>query len=113
MFSLFRLFRKGAATNINISIDEFDKKLKTNAVLVLDVRTAAECKGPYKKIPAAINIPLQELTARIKELDKFKNREIAVICQSGSRSRSAAKYLNKNGFNALNVLGGMSAYKNR
>jgi rhodanese-related sulfurtransferase len=113
MFSLFRLFGKSTTSNINITTDEFDKKLKTNAVLVLDVRTAAECKGPYKKIPSAINIPLQELTARIKELDKFKNREIAVICQSGARSRSAAKFLGKCGFTTFNVMGGMSAYKNR
>ncbi len=113
MFSLFGLFGKSSAPNINISAEEFSKKLKTNAVLVLDVRTASECKGSYKKIPSAINIPLQELSSRMKELEKFKTREIAVICQSGSRSRSAAKYLNKNGFTALNVLGGMSAYTNR
>ena len=65
MFSLFGLFGKSNAPNINITADEFGKKLKTNSVLVLDVRTAAECKGPYKKIPSAVNIPLQELSSRI------------------------------------------------
>jgi rhodanese-related sulfurtransferase len=113
MFSLFGLFGNSSAANTNITIEVFSKKLKTNSVVVLDVRTAAECKGPYKKIPAAINIPLMELSSRMKELDKFKNHEIAVICQSGGRSRSAAKLLNKNGFTALNVMGGMSAYINR
>jgi rhodanese-related sulfurtransferase len=113
MFSLFGLFGKSTSPDNNITCDEFSKKLKTNSVLVLDVRTAAECTGPYKKIASAINIPLQELSTRIKELEKFKNREIAVICQSGARSRSAAKFLSKNGFNVHNVLGGMSAFKNR
>jgi rhodanese-related sulfurtransferase len=41
---------------------------------------------------------------------KYKDKEIAVICRSGNRSHYATEALNKNGFNAKNVLGGMLEY---
>ena len=37
------------------------------------------------------NIPLNELASRASQLDK--NKEVIVICQSGMRSKQAAKVL--------------------
>jgi len=43
-------------------------------------------------------------------LEKYKDRNIAVICRSGHRSKIATEILLKNGYKAINVLGGMRAY---
>jgi len=74
-------------------------------ILVLDVREAAEFA--FNHIPEAISIPLGELEDRFDELNKEK--EIYVICRTGSRSDLASRKLTENGFvNVKNVIPGMS-----
>lgn len=53
-------------------------------------------------------IPLEQLPARLAELDRSK--EIAVHCRSGARSALAAELLIANGFVAKNVSGGILAW---
>jgi len=77
-------------------------------VVLLDVRTDSERKS--RSIKGSIHIPLQELSGRIGELEKYKNREIICYCHSGARSASATAMLIKNGFNAANMSGGISAW---
>jgi len=75
-----------------------------NAVL-LDVRTPEEWATDGRS-PDAILIPLQELEARLDELDR--NGTIMVICRSGNRSRPAAELLRQAGFSRVTeVEGGM------
>jgi rhodanese-related sulfurtransferase len=91
-----------------ITVDELNEKLKFGKhPLVLDVRQPDEFRAGH--ITGAKLIPLNELHKKMKELPK--GREIVCICASGSRSVSAAKILAKEGFNVLNVQGGMSAWR--
>ncbi|MEK7018067.1 rhodanese-like domain-containing protein [Bacillus sp. FSL R9-9410] len=72
----------------------------------IDVRTVGEYRGNYMK--GFQNIPLNELASKVNQLDK--NKEVIVICQSGMRSKQAAKVLKKLGFQRIiNVSGGMNA----
>ena len=83
----------------------------TNLVL-LDVRNPYELEDKsLGHIDGVLNIPLPELEKRLSELDEFKDKDIAVICRSGRRSGVATDLLVKNGFNAVNVLGGMVQYR--
>jgi rhodanese-related sulfurtransferase len=83
---------------------ELDAKLKDpKRPLLLDVRQPEEFRSGH--IPGAKLIPLGELSQRLKELPK--NKEIVCVCASGSRSRSATKMLIGEGYNALNMNGGM------
>lgn len=94
------------------TMEQFKEKLKNDKeLIVLDVRTPEEVAGG--KIENAINIPVQVLEQRINELDKYKDKEIAVICRTQNRSSAAANILVKNGYNAKFVLGGMSAYSQK
>ena len=56
-------------------------------------------------MPGAVNIPLDQLRARLGELPR--DREIHVICRSGQRAYYATRVLLQNGFNARNISGGM------
>lgn len=76
-------------------------------VKILDVRTPGEHQGGY--IKGALLIPLQTLTAQISQLNK--NENYYVICHSGARSATACNFLSQNGYQVINVLGGMSAYR--
>jgi rhodanese-related sulfurtransferase len=88
--------------------DEISKRLKTNNVLLLDVRTEPERKKGH--IKGSVHIPLNQLRSRQEELTKFKNKEIVCYCRSGNRSLNAAVFLQKHGFNASNLKGGMVAW---
>jgi rhodanese-related sulfurtransferase len=97
-----------------MSIEEFTKLQKSDSSLVvLDVRTPPELKGPLGKIEGVINIPVQNLKARINELDEYKDKKIAIICRTGNRSGVAQKILENRGFDAVNILGGMKEYREK
>ena len=99
----------------NITVKELKTKMKENPdLIILDVRTPKELNGPLGKIDGAINIPVQELDKRVDELDRYKDKEIAVICRTDNRSSIATKILMGHGFNKVeNVKGGMTAYRNQ
>lgn len=96
------------------TMEQFKEKLKSDKeLIVLDVRIPEELAGPLGKIDGAINIPVQVLESRLSELEKYKNKEIAVICRTQNRSSVAANILNKKGYNAKYVLGGMTAFQQK
>jgi rhodanese-related sulfurtransferase len=77
----------------------------------LDVRTIKEHK--VKSIPNTDCIPVQEIKERIEELNDHRDKKIIVYCRSGNRSGIATKILNKNGFNAINMIGGMNGWEGK
>ena len=48
-------------------------------IALIDVRSADEFRGPLGHIAGAINIPLAELSPKIRELTEFKRRPIVTI----------------------------------
>ena len=87
----------------SISTSELEAKLR-EPIHLLDVRTPTEFHRGH--IKNAKNVPLTEIgsyTPATKET-------LYVICQSGVRSKIAAKKLKKKGYNVINVRGGMRAW---
>ena len=74
---------KKAGPSINISPNSF----------LVDVRTAEEFK--QGSVPNAVNIPLDQVEARLSEFDN--KDDIIVFCRSGNRSGQAKTILEKNG----------------
>ena len=97
----------------SITVDQLREKMSADTNLViLDVRTPAELEDKsLGHIDGVLNIPVQELEARLSELEKYKNDEIYVICRSGRRSAAATNILLKKEFKAINVEGGMVQYR--
>ncbi len=95
----------------SITVQELSAHIDTvKNIVILDVSTPGEFTGPLGHIDGALLIPVQQLSARVTELQKFKDLEIHVICRSGNRSVRASKILNSNGYQATNILGGMKAW---
>ncbi|EOQ34534.1 rhodanese-like domain-containing protein [Bacillus cereus group sp. RP37] len=89
----------------NINGKELQNVVGKKGKQLIDVRTVGEYRGNHMK--GFRNIPLNELASRASQLDK--NKEVIVICQSGMRSKQAAKVLKKLGFqHVINVSGGMN-----
>jgi adenylyltransferase/sulfurtransferase len=73
---------------------------------LLDVREAWELG--VASVPDVVHIPMGEIAERVGELDSSK--ETVVLCRSGRRSLEVAKYLQQNGFRAVNLTGGILAW---
>jgi NADPH-dependent 2,4-dienoyl-CoA reductase/sulfur reductase-like enzyme/rhodanese-related sulfurtransferase len=76
-------------------------------VYVLDVREPEEFRAGT--VPGAVNIPLDQLRARLSELPQ--DREIWVTCRVGQRAYYACRILTQHGFRARNLSGGYSTYE--
>ena len=62
--------------------------------VIVDVRSLEEFRAGAN--PKSINIPLDQIAARCKTLDKEK--PVIVCCASGTRSMAAASILRQEGF---------------
>lgn len=85
------------------------KIFSESKAIFLDVRTRSEHE--LKSIPNSLLIPVSELPYRIDELLKFKEQDIVVYCRVGNRSGVATDYLTQNGYTAMNLLGGIEAWR--
>ncbi|MBP1157046.1 MULTISPECIES: rhodanese-like domain-containing protein [unclassified Paenibacillus] len=88
----------------NHELEERMTKANLDDVVFIDVREEHEFKSGY--IEGMNNKPLSTLNETYSTLPKDK--EIVIICRSGSRSMQAAELLKENGYEKLiNVKGGM------
>ncbi|MCW9048286.1 MAG: rhodanese-like domain-containing protein [Gammaproteobacteria bacterium] len=99
-------------TNIQqLNVNEAVRLMNDSEVVVLDVRENNEYKTGH--IRDSIHIPMSSLAKRLTELEKHKNKQILAYCRSGSRSNSACRTLNKQGFeNVSNLAGGIMSWTN-
>ncbi len=102
MGNVSNLFKK---KHKNISALAAHDKLEGGAVMV-DVREYDEYKVGH--VAGAKNLPIGELHRAGQILEK--DLELLVICQHGSKSAKAAKTLRAQGYKAVNVAGGTSAW---
>lgn len=73
---------------------------------LLDVRE--EWELGVANVPGTVHIPMGEVAGRLGELDR--GREVVVLCRSGRRSLEVARFLQQNGFKAVNLAGGILAW---
>jgi rhodanese-related sulfurtransferase len=71
-----------------ITVCELHHQPQANAQLI-DVRSATEFASGH--IPGAINIPMEQIEARLADLDSA--RPLVLVCQSGQRARMTAGLL--------------------
>lgn len=91
------------------SNDELAAKLKSDRPVILDVREPMEYA--FGHIPGAKLVPLGNLEQEMDKLSDHVEKEVYVVCRTGSRSDTACQILTENGFtNVKNVLPGMSEW---
>jgi len=93
-----------------LSLLQATQMLNQGKVLVLDVREPEQFAAGHLR--DARNIPLKELAQRVGELDKFKGKNVIVVCQSGTQTAKAEGILKKAGFTEVYGLnGGIAAWQ--
>ncbi|SOC57527.1 rhodanese-like domain-containing protein [Ornithinimicrobium cerasi] len=75
--------------------------------LVIDVREHDEWIAGHA--PGAVHLPLGDIPARLDELPTT-DESLPIVCRSGGRSGRAVQWLVQQGFDVVNVEGGMKAW---
>jgi rhodanese-related sulfurtransferase len=76
-------------------------------IVILDVRTTPEFDSGH--LEGAINIPVEELSQRLSELNQ--KDELLVYCRTGNRSTTAVRILRENGYDRIyHMDGGITAW---
>lgn len=88
-----------------ISFDEFYQLYQNEQLSLVDVREVEEFEALH--LEGARNFPLSQLADTYKQLDK--EQLYYVICKSGMRSARACQFLTEQGYEVINVQGGMDA----
>lgn len=90
---------------VDIPQAELMQRIKAgHAGLILDVRSPEEYAEGH--VPDAINIPYDQLNARLAEIASYKEKDIVLYCRSGKRAGIAANILQAAGFSKLLHLDG-------
>lgn len=88
-----------------INVNDMDTLL--GSVELIDIREPYECKGGSLK--TSQNIPMDHLLTAPDNYLK-KDKTYYIVCQSGARSGRTCSILSNQGFNVINVVGGMGSY---
>ncbi len=102
------MFRKLFPSSNAIDVHEAARRLEAGSLVLVDVREAAEWRDGHAS--GARHVPLSTVPKQAKGLSAH-DRPVAFICLSGSRSSSACAVARSHGIEAINVRGGMSAWK--
>ncbi len=100
---------RSLATIEEINPEDAAGLVESGEVCVLDVRRAAEFAGGH--LPGATNVAHTRLAARMDEVPT--GGKLLVNCRSGSRSARASAYLAREGFQVVNLKGGMLAWEQK
>jgi len=91
-----------------ITFNDFYQLYQNEQLSLVDVREVEEFETLH--LEGAQNLPLSQLTDTYDQLDKDLLHY--VICKSGMRSARACQFLAEQGYDVINVQGGMTAFEN-
>src|ERR1700712_1425029 len=74
-----------------------------DGLTVLDVREPVEWQ--HGRIDGAVHVPMGEVPARLDELPQ--DTQLLVVCKVGGRSAQVTAWLQQQGYDAVNLSGGM------
>ncbi len=82
------------------------EELVNAGAVLIDVREPDEWAAGHA--PEARHIPMGQVEARLDEVPRGVTT--VILCRSGARSGTVTQFLNRQGFDALNMSGGMRAW---
>ena len=93
-----------------VNVEAFEELIsQRDNVQLLDVRTQAEYDEGHLENALLIDVNGESFLADA-EAQLQKDKTVAVYCRSGRRSASAAEKLSKDGFDVVNLDGGITAW---
>lgn len=105
LFVLLEHFKAGK----QLSVHEVTRLLNGDEAVLVDLRDAKDYQGGH--IHGAINIPLNQLPARIDELQGARDKVVVLIDKLGHQAAAAGRQLRRAGFRVHRLRGGMAEWQ--
>ena len=105
--SLFRRGDSDGGLGSSVSAARAVELVDEGGAAMLDVRERSEWNTGHA--PHALHVPLGDIAKAPGRLSH--DRPVVVVCASGMCSRTAAKHLRDQGFDAASISGGMAAWR--
>jgi len=103
---IMRPFRAGR----EVSVIEAVQLINRRDATVLDIRDTGDFEAGHLR--GAKHIPEMQVTERLQELAKLKDRPLIVVCQSGTRASVVVSALQRQGYaEAVALEGGIAGWK--
>ena len=91
----------------SITVQELHKLINNNKnISLVDVREKSE--RVMASIKGSIHVPMMAIPHQLELFNK--DEPIYLFCHSGVRSAQACLYLEKQGFDSVNIIGGIHAW---
>lgn len=93
-----------------MAVEEFSQRMTSKSVVLVDVRTPKEFAEGH--LQGATNVTWgNEFEKQWNAAGIKKRFTVAVYCRSGRRSKAAAEFLIKQGYNVIELEGGIMAWQ--
>jgi rhodanese-related sulfurtransferase len=103
------IMKIAGGSGAEIGTFEATRLMNQGVSLVLDIRDAKEFAAGH--LPRARHIPVRDLSGRIGEIAKFKDKPV-IVTASGARASAASRLLRGAGFtNVFLLKGGVAAWQ--
>ncbi len=95
-----------------ISVTELRELLDSGAApLIVDVRSPGATALEFRRIPGALNVPLDQVGKHVKDLPRDRDLILYCTCPNEASAAQAAKLLKNHGFSRVRPLhGGLDAW---
>ena len=97
----------------SVGVDEFSALIENENIVVVDVRRADEwAEGHIPQAQYNIDALQEDFSAKASEMLP-QDKTIAIYCRSGRRSKAAATQLAKQGFDVIELDGGILSWQEK
>lgn len=92
----------------NLTAAQATQKINREQAVVLDVRSTEAYQAGH--IVGAISMPAKDFLATSKKLEKYRNKPLIIVCETGVDSLKITAKLRKAGYNAYILSGGIRTW---
>ncbi len=105
----FTQFRQMASAPKSVTTQMLTNMVNRDSGVIIDIRAQADFNKGH--IHGAINIPMAKIKDSVKDLEKYKNTPIIMVCASGITVIGACNILKKSGMEQVfKLAGGMNSW---
>ena len=104
MLTIRAEFAHQSGKAIELSPMQATRYMNNEGAVVIDVNEVADFEKGH--ISTAMNIPFADLSDKLTDLQKYKDKAVLTYCKDGKRSSRACKLLKQSNFSNVHVISG-------
>ena len=105
------MYHEGRKSGPTVTPQQLSTLVNRQNAVVLDIRAQKDFRSGH--VIDAVNIPYDQLSQQLGQLESSRSRPVVVVCKTGQQAGAAAKLLKEKGFEQIyRLAGGMMEWRN-